>query len=252
MPTKIIEIRDVIGASLKIPPLLQKQRGRILRPDYADAFLPDGFGFAFESELDRELFQEYATTAGAVRAALFALCNKFGFISGPLSSPIGIGFVFERVQGRDLWHVDRSTNEKEYYTLLTPVETTRAQTWICPLMHFLSVAQAELRNETCEYAIQTVQRSLVTTGAVTDRISEVADAVNRVLNEESSQRGEVLSNAIKTKGALAGGQKGWLLFSDPFVIHNGNRPVGDDKHVATFDLARGEDGEFRSVYASQL
>ncbi len=241
-------ILSIAFPAIQVPELLQGQKGRVMKPSYLDELLPYGFGFEFENELPRELFDQFNNGIGQVRAALFALCNRYGLLAGTLSAPIRMGMVFNRAQDETIWHVDRSEREIEYYTFISPADSTVAQTRVSPVLHFLSVAESELADRSSLETIQTIRENKKTIGKITDQITTIADAINAVLNTNTFVQPR-FSTRIEEESVLAGGKNGWLLFSDPLVIHNGNRPTGDDKHIMTFDLARreGENG-FYSVY----
>lgn len=125
--------------AIKVPELLKTQRGRVMRQSYKkDELLPHGYGFAFENELQKEVFEQLKSGVEEVRSAMFALCNRFGVLSGPLPSPLNMGMVFNRAQDETIWHVDRNDQENEYYTLLSPADSTVAKTWVSPILHFLA------------------------------------------------------------------------------------------------------------------
>lgn len=222
-----------------------------MRQSYKDELLPHGYGFEFENELQKEIFEQLKSGVEQVRAAMFALCNRFGVLSGPLSAPLNMGMVFNRAQDETIWHVDRSDQEDEYYTLLSPADSTVAKTWVSPVLHFLSVADSTLKNSASSVSLDTIRLHGKTTGSITDLISDVADSINPILNTGSVEERLAIASKIAEKSVLVGGKRGWLMFSDPLVIHNGNLPTGDDKHIITFDLAR-KRGEhtFYSVYAN--
>lgn len=235
--------------AIKVPELLKAQRGRLMRQSYKDELLPHGYGFEFENELQKEVFEQLKSGVEEVRSAMFALCNRFGVLSGPLSSPLNMGMVFNRAQDETIWHVDRSDQENEYYTLLSPADSTVAKTWVSPILHFLSIADATLKQSASSAIHDNIRSHRKTTGSITDRISEVADLINLILNTGQTEDKLVIASKIAEKSLLVGGKYGWLMFSDPLVIHNGNRPTGDDKHIMTFDLARKKEvDEFYSVY----
>lgn len=241
-------ILSAVSPAIEVPELLKAQKGRIMIPSYKDVLLPHGYGFEFESELQRELFEKLRSDIEQVRVAMFALCNRFGVLTGHLSNALNIGMVFNRAQDETIWHTDRSDQEDEYYTLLSPSDSTVAKTWVAPIIHFLSVADSELNCSSSFETLEIIRRDRKTIGVVTDRISEIADLINNILNTTPPEKRKNLSAKIEEQSVLVGGTNGWLLFSDPLVIHNGNRPTGDDKHIMTFDLARKIGEEFSSVY----
>lgn len=251
MDLKIQTVESILSAvspAIEMPKLLKGQTGRIMEPLYKDELLPYGFGFQFENELPRELFEQLRNDIDQVRTAMFALCNRYGVLAGPLFSPLNIGMVFNRAQDETIWHVDRSDQEDEYYTLLSPASSTIVKTWVSPVLHFLLIADAELRDSSHSETCEAVRKNQKTTGSVTNSITEIADAINLILNTFLPERSQVLSAKLKEKSVLVGGKNGWLLFSDPLVIHNGDLPTKDDRHILTFDLARKDENEFYSVY----
>lgn len=251
MAPKLQTVESILSAhspAIEVPELLKTQIGRVMMQSYNDELLPHGYGFEFESELQKELFVQLKSGVKQVRTAMFALCNRFGVLSGPLSSPLNMGMVFNRAQDETIWHVDRSDQEDEYYTLLSPADSTVAKTWVAPILHFLSVADAAIKQSSPSACLDSIRIHRKTTGSITDRLSEVADSINLILNTGSAEEKVAIASKIAEKSVLVGGKHGWLMFSDPLVIHNGNLPTGDDKHIMTFDLARKNGGEFRSVY----
>ncbi len=251
MALELQTVESILSAhspTIEVPPLLKAQRGRVMKQFYKDELLPSGYGFEFQNELQKALFEQLRTGVEQVRTAMFALCNRFGVLSGPLSSPLNQGMVFNRAQDETIWHVDRSDQEDEYYTLLSPADSTVAKTWVAPILHFLSVADATLKNSASSASLDTIRSHRKTTGGITNQISDVADSINLILNTGSAEEKLAIASKIAEKSVLVGGKRGWLMFSDPLVIHNGNLPTGDDKHIMTFDLARKNGGEFRSVY----
>lgn len=254
MGPELLTVESILSAvspAIEVPNLLKNQRGRVMKPLYKDELLPCGYGFEFEDELERELFEQFRNDISQVRTAMFALCNRYGVVAGPLSSPLNMGMVFNRAQDEIIWHVDRSDQEDEYYTLLSPADSTVAKTRVSPVLHFLAIADSELKDSSHSETIEIIRKNQKTTGNVTDRISKVADSINFILNNALSERRRGLSAKLEKESVLVGGKHGWLLFSDPLVIHNGNLPKGNDKHIMTFDLARKNGEEFRSVYNTE-
>lgn len=253
-PLELQTVESILSAhspAIEVPELLKAQRGRVMRRSYKDELLPHGYGFEFENELQKELFEQLKSDVEKVKAAMFALCNRFGVLSGPLSSPLNMGMIFNRAQDETIWHVDRSDQEDEYYTLLSPADSTVAKTWVSPILHFLSVANSAHKNSAPSVSLDTIRAYGKTTGNITDRISDVADSINLILNTGSEEQKKSLTSRIAENSVLVGGKNGWLMFSDPLVIHNGNLPTGNDKHIMTFDLARKRgQNTFYSVYAN--
>ena len=242
--TNLDTLLSDINVDIEIPSALDKQKGRIILPEYSDVFLRNGYGLELETEPSHLLFDQLKEGSERVRKSLFSLCDNFGMICGPLYSPINLGVKLPRAQEETIWHVDRSKEEQEYYTLLNPDKSTKAGTWISPIAHFLSVAESELIHNASQELLNDILEAGNTAGEITDRITKIAEEVNHSINNGNVN----LSRLIYEGSILAGGENGWLLFSDPLVIHTGNNPTGTDTHIMTFDLARKANGDYYSVY----
>lgn len=236
-----------VQPAARVPKILRGLQGKVIRPEYGDCLLPDGFCFEFESELDEEIFLSFAQGISEIREALITICNRFGVLCGPLSVPLEIGEKLPRAH-ETVWHVDRSADDCEYFALLSPDVSTRAKTWVSPLIHFLRVSASHMKDGHSQKILEDIHGRSDTTGAVTDRITEIAESMNKTLNGHSIKRKMSIRMELEKHSVLKGGKNGWLLFSDPLVIHNANQPHSDDKYIFTYDIARKAGGTFYTTY----